>query len=363
MKDIAAVAEVHPTTVSMALRGHHRIPERTRQRIKKIAKNMDYRPDPALASLMAYRLNSKNRKIQSELAWIDIAEDREYQRKNQIITEYHKGARARAAELGYNLERFEGHPDYMPAKRLNKILKERGIQGVLIAPLQTDYPDAVRTIDLHWNDFSCITFGYSLRAPEIHRVSSNFYQFVYTILRTGLERGFQRPGLVLNNYHNARIAYLWEAAYQTYGRRMFPGTLCPPFLFDLARVPEKEFRRWFQQHKPDMLIGHPKYGLPRLVQKLEYDVPEDVAIAYLGNNRDGAAGINRNDDYLGEIAVDRLVGMVQQYRKGVPNRPTVTLIDGIWEEGWTMPEESCAQAIADFNENPNLHFPRAMPGG
>ena len=44
MKQIAEVAGVHPTTVSMALRNHPRIPESTRNQLKKLAEKMGYVP-------------------------------------------------------------------------------------------------------------------------------------------------------------------------------------------------------------------------------------------------------------------------------------------------------------------------------
>lgn len=43
------------TTVSLALRNHPRLPEKTRHRIQKLAKEMSYRPDPVLQALVAYR--------------------------------------------------------------------------------------------------------------------------------------------------------------------------------------------------------------------------------------------------------------------------------------------------------------------
>lgn len=41
LADIAKRAEVHVTTVSLALRNHPRLPEKTRSRIQKLAKEMD----------------------------------------------------------------------------------------------------------------------------------------------------------------------------------------------------------------------------------------------------------------------------------------------------------------------------------
>src|SRR5690606_18100520 len=53
LSDIAKQAEVHVTTVSLALRNHPRLPERTRKRIQKIAEELGYQPDPVLQALVA----------------------------------------------------------------------------------------------------------------------------------------------------------------------------------------------------------------------------------------------------------------------------------------------------------------------
>lgn len=54
LADIARKAGVTTATVSLALRRHPSIPERTRARIREIADRLGYRPDPQFAKLMAY---------------------------------------------------------------------------------------------------------------------------------------------------------------------------------------------------------------------------------------------------------------------------------------------------------------------
>ena len=51
---IAAQAGVHVTTVSLALRNSPRLPIATRDRIRKLADELGYAPDPMLQALVAY---------------------------------------------------------------------------------------------------------------------------------------------------------------------------------------------------------------------------------------------------------------------------------------------------------------------
>ena len=53
LADIAKRADVHVTTVSLAMRNHPRLPEETRKRIQALAEEMGYRPDPMMRALVA----------------------------------------------------------------------------------------------------------------------------------------------------------------------------------------------------------------------------------------------------------------------------------------------------------------------
>ena len=51
---IAAEAGLSPSTVSLALRNSPKIPAATKQRIRKIAQRLGYRPDGKLTELMSH---------------------------------------------------------------------------------------------------------------------------------------------------------------------------------------------------------------------------------------------------------------------------------------------------------------------
>ena len=75
LADIARKAGVHITTVSLALRDSPRLPVATKTRIKTLADEMGYQPDPMLSALTAYRRNAKIQQTQGTLAWITTTRD------------------------------------------------------------------------------------------------------------------------------------------------------------------------------------------------------------------------------------------------------------------------------------------------
>src|SRR5690606_27714546 len=61
LADVARVAGVHPTTVSLALRDHPSIPSETRARIRAVAKELGYRRDPLLDAFNFHRVRHSRR--------------------------------------------------------------------------------------------------------------------------------------------------------------------------------------------------------------------------------------------------------------------------------------------------------------
>lgn len=59
MKDVALAARLSSATISMALRGHTSIPQKTRDRVQQIASELGYSKDPALMALSKQRSNQR----------------------------------------------------------------------------------------------------------------------------------------------------------------------------------------------------------------------------------------------------------------------------------------------------------------
>ena len=70
LKDIARSAKLSVAAVSMALRNHDSLPAATINRVKKIADELGYRPDPALCALAAHRCRLQPNRNVSVIALI-----------------------------------------------------------------------------------------------------------------------------------------------------------------------------------------------------------------------------------------------------------------------------------------------------
>ncbi|WP_043583009.1 LacI family DNA-binding transcriptional regulator [Geminisphaera colitermitum] len=331
-KDIARKMGVHRTTVSMALRGHPGIPPETRERVEKLAAEMGYAPDPMLSALSAYRSSRRPAAFQGTLAWIVNSSGNHSLRQWKS---YRDGAEASARRHGFSMETLDMNtPDMTPA-RLAKMLRARSISGLLLCP----QPRARITLDFPWEDFSAVTFGYTLAQPCLHTVVPAQYRNLTRIMRELLRRGYRRIGLALHDKHNARTDHNYLGAW--YAESHFLASRIEPLLFDTWPDYRKQLEVWLRKWRPDAIIS----GAPQIMTHLDnigMAVPEDVAVActtlgfFEGNDDSAIAGINEESGYVGEVAADFLVAMMQRGERGIPGNPQRIHVEGTWFEGKTV---------------------------
>src|SRR5437016_2694841 len=107
MVEVARVAKVHQTTVSLALRNDPRLPRETRQRIRKLAEDMGYRPDPMLSALNFYRSSKDTAKTQPAIAFIMRSRAMHPPVHFYSDEKFLKGARRACERMGFRLVPFQ----------------------------------------------------------------------------------------------------------------------------------------------------------------------------------------------------------------------------------------------------------------
>ena len=163
LADIAKRAEVHVTTVSLALRNHPRLPERTRTRIQKLAEEMGYQPDLVLQALVAYRGKVMERRNPPTLAYVTNWDTKLGWQETTAHPEFYAGAKAKAEELGLKLDHFWMGEPGLSHTRMSKILQAREITGVIIASHRRS-----SDVSLHfdWSAFSAVKIEYFPTTPN-----------------------------------------------------------------------------------------------------------------------------------------------------------------------------------------------------
>lgn len=328
MADKAGVSRM---TVSRALRNDRRVAVKTREKIRRIADELGYQPNPLVSALMVRLRSARNHDHVETLGFLTSHPRRRGWREIPTLRKFHLGAEARAGELGFQLEEFWLREPGMNDRRMSQILRSRNIHGVLIAPT----PEPGASFDLDWADFTTVAFGYTLIDPPLHRVANHHIHSMRTALMEVRRLGYRRIGLAMHSSQDERVDHNWLAGFLTFQNLISPEHRVPPFLPE--SIDEAAFSEWFLQHEPEVVFAG-KHYIRDWLMNLGRRVPEDVGFVNLDKEHatGGAAGIDQNCETIGAAAVELVAEQLYHNERGVPAIPKVLLIEGRWVEGNTL---------------------------
>jgi len=332
IRDIAARAGVHYSSVSLALRNSPKLRASLGQRIRAVALELGYVPDPAMAALTAYRKSTRPVHYQATLAWVNNWPRREELRRLKPFNLYFQGAVERAAQLGYRIDELWLHEPGMTPAAAQAILRARNITGLLLAP----QPFAHTPLGLDLKDFSALAFGYTLQPSNLHVVTNHQYQSMQLLMRELIALGYRRIGLFLQSDWDEKVNNCYLSGLLLAQHRQAPADRVPALI--TPKGLEREFHPWFKRHRPDVVIYFDKSVPVWIEKKLGLKIPHDVGLVHLNVDADDhwQSGIDQNDRLIGATAVDFLTGMIQRNERGIPATPIRTFVEGVWKPGQSV---------------------------
>jgi LacI family transcriptional regulator len=332
MRDIAKRANVHFTTVGLALRRDPRVTVETADRIRAIATELGYTHDAMLSALSSYR--HRNAKRHAGVIGCIVTYSPEQGRHNVTERQFIDGATRCARAQGFEIESFQINAPGMTAARLSRLLRARGIQGLILSP-KLPLPGPMP--DLDWQHFSTVAVGYSITNLRIHRVCVHHAYNIRLAMQQLRSRGYRRIGLVL--------------PYEIFERSLgiVPGT----FLSEQFLLPESDrvtpliehkttkasLDRWLRGQRIDCVILSAYW--PQMlawIKELGHRVPQDIGVCLgqlFGLSTD-LAGIDNQTDLLGEAAASFVISMLKHNERGLPVYPRSISVEGRWVEQATV---------------------------
>jgi len=339
LRDVARKAGYHYSTVSLALRNDPRINGKTREKILHVARGIDYTPDPLTRALAIYRTSLKQATYHATLAWLSNA-DPSLLNPKYIGRRYAQGARQRAAELGYKLEEFRLNESGTTVHNLPKILRSRGINGILVAPRHHDQRQT--EIHMDWSLFPAVTFGYSLAWPLLHLVTNYHHGSVKIALRELIQLGYKRIGLIVDKVGNDRVDGNWVGGYmaEVIKQELEPLIFlryCGNAMTLLVEQEVPKLKAWLKKTRPDaLIIDYSAPFIDWLNRACGLRVPEDIGVVSLNVDSSVQSGIDQNEHEIGATAVDLLVSLIHTNERGIPAIARRVLIEGTWRLGKTV---------------------------
>ena len=332
LKDIAEAAGVSLMTVSRVLRGAPKVAEVTRARVLAEARRLEYEPDPHLARLMLAVRSRKKVSTRAVIAVIreDLPEDGLLGPSYQYVPI--EDIRCRAQGHGYAVEEFFLGRDGLTPKRLQSILRARGIEGVIVSPQSLRLPCS----RLDYRPFAAVTFGYAMREPALHMCAGNMTLGIQMATAELRARGYQRIGVAVTEWIVNRSQFGYSGGLFHWQQDLPTAERVPLLLLpsnDISRGFEP-FADWMRRYEPDAVITFDTHA-PGWLRRLGKRIPEDVGfVAHDWTPRmQGLAGIHQRRDHLAAAAVDLVVTQLSQNERGLPEVPRQIMVPPRWVEG------------------------------
>ncbi len=331
LKDIAAEVGVSTMLVSIALRGMSGVSEDTRKKIQDCADRLGYQPDPALSALADYRRRTRPTSAYAQLAFVT-----NYPVKNDpawnFTNDFFIGARKRGLEFGYEVIPYWLKEHGCTQRKASSILFNRGIKGLLIAPLPEEDPH----LELTWKHFSTVAIGTSMTTPSMDYVAFDHHHAMQMILERVRQKGYKRIGLLLR-YPPHRLRYAPLDAFMGDQYRQPGENFLPPLLQD--KQSSAEFWHWYDSNKPDVIITDSDSSILSLLDERGLKAPKDVGVACFSRfstMNTNISAVTQDLQAIGATAVDRLHTNLLRSAYGIPEHSYGILLHGQWAEGSTL---------------------------
>ena len=334
LRDIAEALGVSVASVSLAMRDHTRISDSMRERVRKKAEEMGYVPDPRMAALASYRKDRKATPKPVTLAWLNPSKNPENLYQYQEFALYRAGASEAANRLGFELEEFVLTGGWTP-RSFVKSLKERGIEGILVAP----HPDSVFDLSkIPASDFTIVRLGLALDKPAYHSITANHEGNGELAFRKVREKGYERIGFVTEQ--KIRLPFgagvYWEQKERPKSQRV-------PLLLYPSKDAKEQLEllaAWIERERPDAIITD-MATIPAMLAQLGIRVPEDIALATTSiHDTSINAGIEQHSEEIGRVALLTLVSLLNEADRGRDSIQKQTVVQGEWVDGSMLPSRT-----------------------
>jgi LacI family transcriptional regulator len=268
---------------------------------------------------MRYLQSTKQSRVESALAVLNDCGTEDHLRREPYTAALIDGARKRAEDLGFHLDEIWLRQPGMTPRRVDTILRSRGIHGVLIPPEEQPLP----SIELDWSRLAVVATTTTAQPERLNRVLPDNYFNMRVLMDRILQSGCRRPLLVTQEGLEVRMEY---APSNLYRARMVAAGLEPLPVCDLDQETDvdrpERLRRQVQEHEPDYLILSDVW--------VRQWIPDaaDLPWACFAVKPDKVLGVDQRPGAIGAAAVDVLSVHVIRGEKGLPELPRVLHIRG-----------------------------------
>ncbi|MCM3719228.1 LacI family transcriptional regulator [Fictibacillus phosphorivorans] len=201
IRDVAKRAGVSVTTVSRALNGYSDVNEKTRERIKEIAKELKYSPNLLARSLVM----KKTKTIGLLVSGLKIEGS-----KDNFTYEVLCGVNDCAGQLGYELVLISTDSQKQQEKTYKQLVQERKVEGIILQGIKTDDPYLEEVLK---SDTPCILIDIPMESDSVGYVTTDNREGAKSAVTHLLDLGHQHIGMI-NGHSQAFVSQERLDGYQ-----------------------------------------------------------------------------------------------------------------------------------------------------
>jgi len=373
-RQIAEACGLSQAAVSFALRNSPEVSKATRARVQAAAKSMGWKPNPLVSAYMAHFRSTVQPHFRACLAWlISDPESGDPADFSNFDQRCYTGATQRAREIGYTLEPVWLHESGMNGRRLSKVLKSRGIPGMLIPGIiRPENPEELwRQLDLEM--LAAVTIGFCNEKPALSHVLCNVCHRMELSLNTLRQLGYRRISMIVSDWYDRYLNHSLLYPFFYRERKHPADEWVKSYVFPSSRAFEHNgvvrievdsgsranIRHWLEKHKPEVVIGEAVVW--DVIEKMGWKVPDDIAFVSpdWSPRFPHVGGINQRPELLGSLAVDLLWAQLLQNERGIPTIPKSLHVEGQWQDGDSIPNR--VRAGKDLPKIPDGKKPHQPP--
>lgn len=321
MRAIAEAAGVCLMTVSLSLRDSPSISAATRKRIRTIADELGYRPDPEIARLMGRLRSSRVTQHSVVIAMLDLQSEKATD-EHPYIARLRKGIEKQVDHLGYGSTLLRLRDYGGSTAKLMRVIRNRGIVGCILMPSNEPVRLDKR---VKWDGISVVAATSSVLAPRFHGVVPNHIHNSMALVDDVYRRGYRKIGTILTESMEERTAHHYSLTMTWHGHRerilILPDDASP-------EEDEQHIVEWLKKHEVDIIFAQDAEIVSRAIRYTSLGEGRVGLISLSTIAQDGIAYQDERPEYIGESAVSLLAGMMHNNETGIPVHPRVTTVDG-----------------------------------
>jgi LacI family transcriptional regulator len=336
LKDVARVARVHFTTVSLVLRGNPRIPLVTRERVLRAVRQLGYKRDPVLLALTARRENVRLPRSRPRIIFMTNRPNLAAFNNTAHMRYFLAGAKQQAEAMGYVCELMLVGDKRLSNDEIERRLAASGTQGIILGA----FVPHRRCVVLDWSRYALVKIDSFFMPPAASLICNDQMQVVRVAIRRLQALGYRRIGMAVGKLDEETTHDLFAAGYllelERSGAARIP-LLHFNYLDDNADV-IAPLTAWVRGQHLDAVVSN-WHSIASNLRKGGFQVPGDVACACLclSDPETDLAGVFQAHFTTGQKAAETLGLLIRSGQRGVPPDPSSTYIEGIWQDGASAP--------------------------